>query len=181
MAISNRDRVGTMFELLAPPLDAFISQAVAPALKEGSSWTSLVALKDNKKGAAGKDYHELDPQVQLRMLTENIPNSIKQGWYPFDDAIGRVGQGYSKELREARNDWAHNKSFSDDDAYRCLDTAERLLASIGAPSVADEVKAIRLGLRRLTADKDDRKVLKSAAVTPESAGLRPWREVLAPH
>jgi Swt1-like HEPN/Protein of unknown function (DUF499) len=181
MAISNRDRVGSMFELLAPPLDDFIARSVAPVLKEGGSWTSLVALKDNKKGAAGKDYHELDPQVQLRMLTENIPNSVKQGWYPFDDAIGRVGQGYSKELREARNDWAHNKSFSDDDAYRCLDTAERLLVSIGAPSVADEVKAIRLGLRRITADKDDRKVLKSAAVTPESAGLRPWREVLKPH
>jgi hypothetical protein len=181
MATSNRDRVGRMFELLAPPLDDFISSAVAPALKEGSSWTSLVALKDKKKGAGGKDYHKLDPQVQLRMLTENIPHSIKQGWYPFDDAIGRVGQGYSKELREARNDWAHNKSFSDDDAYRCLDTAERLLVSIGAPSVADEVKAIRLGLRRITADKDDRKVLKSAVVTPESAGLRPWREVLKPH
>jgi len=56
-----------------------------------------------------------------------------------------------------------------------------LLVAIGTPSVADEVKAIRLGLRRLTADKDDRKVLKSAAVTSESAGLRPWREVLAPH
>lgn len=181
MAISNRDRVGSMFELLAAPLDDFISGAVAPALEEGSSWTSLVELKDAKKGVEGKDYDPRDPQVQLRMLTENIPNSIKQGWYPFDDAIGRVGQGYSKELREARNDWAHNKSFSDDDAYRCLDTAERLLTSIGAPSVADEVKAIRLGLRRITADKDDRKVLKSAAVTPESAGLRPWREVLRPH
>ena len=138
-------------------------------------------LKDEQKGVTGKDYHHLDPQVQLRMLTENIPHGLRAGWYPFDDAIGRVGQGYSKELREARNDWAHNKSFSDDDAYRCLDTAERLLVAIGAPSVADEVKAIRLGLRRITADKDDRRVLKSAAVTPESAGLRPWREVLAPH
>jgi predicted AAA+ superfamily ATPase len=181
MAISNRDRVGRMFELIAPALDDFIARSVAPQLPEGTSWTRLVEMKDTKKGVEGKEYHALDPQVQLRMLTENIPHSLKQGWYPFDDAIGRVGQGYCKELREARNDWAHNKSFSDDDAYRCLDTAERLLAAIGAPSVADEVKAIRLGLRRLTADKDDRKVLKSAAVTPESAGLRPWREVLAPH
>jgi Swt1-like HEPN/Protein of unknown function (DUF499) len=181
MAISNRDRVGKMFELLAPPLDDFISDAVAPALEDGISWTSLVALKDTEKGVKKEDYDPRDPQVQLRMLTENIPNSIKRGWFPFNDAIGRVGQGYSKELREARNDWAHNKSFSDDDAYRYLDTAERLLASIGAPSVADEVKTIRLGLRRITADKDDRKVLKSAAVTPESAGLRPWREVLRPH
>ncbi len=181
MAIANRDRIGKMFELLAPALDEFIARSVAPQLPEGSSWAALVAMKDKKKGIDGKEYDRLDPQVQLRMLTENIPHNLKAGWYPFDDAIGRVGQGYSKELREARNDWAHNKSFSDDDAYRCLDTAERLLAAVGAPSVAENVKAIRLGLRRLTADKDDRKVLKSAAVTPESAGLRPWREVLAPH
>ena len=181
MAFSNRDRVGKMFELLAPPLDEFIARSVASKLNKGASWTVLVQLKDEQKGVTGKEYHQLDPQVQLRMLTENIPHNLKAGWYPFDDAIGRVGQGYCKELREARNDWAHNKSFSDDDAYRCLDTAERLLVAIGAPAVADEVKTIRLGLRRLTADKDDRKVLKSAAVTPESAGLRPWREVLAPH
>jgi predicted AAA+ superfamily ATPase len=181
MAISNRDRIGKMFELLAPALDDFIARAVAPKLPEGASWTKLVEMKDAKKGIEGKEYAQLDPQVQLRMLTENIPHSLKAGWYPFDDAIGRVGQGYSKELREARNEWAHNKSFTDDDAYRSLDTAERLLVAIGAPSVADEVQTIRLGLRRLTADKDDRKVLKSAAVTPESAGLRPWREVLAPH
>ncbi|MDQ3759611.1 MAG: Swt1 family HEPN domain-containing protein, partial [Actinomycetota bacterium] len=181
MATSNRDRIGKMFELIAPALDDFIARSVAAQLPDGASWTALVAMKDKKKGIEGKDYHALDPQVQLRMLTENIPHNVKPGWYPFDDAIGRVGQGYSKELREARNDWAHNKSFSDDDAYRCLDTAERLLLSIDGAAVADEVKAMRLGLRRLTADKDDRKVLKSAAVTPESAGLRPWREILAPH
>src|SRR3954447_1891380 len=181
MAISNRDRIGTMFELLAPALDDFIARAVASELPEGASWFALVAMKDKKKGIEGKDYDRRDPQVQLRMLTENIPHNLKPGWYPFDDAIGRVGQGYSKELREFRNDWAHNKSFSDDDAYRALDTAERLLIAIGGPAVADEVKTIRLGLRRLTADKDDKKVLQSAAVTPESTGLRPWREVLQPH
>ncbi|MDQ3631720.1 MAG: DUF499 domain-containing protein, partial [Actinomycetota bacterium] len=138
-------------------------------------------MKDKKKGIEGKEYHHLDPQVQLRMLTENIPHNLKPGWYPFDDAIGRVGQGYSKELREARNDWAHNKSFSDDDAYRCLDTAERLLVAVGGSASADEVKGIRLGLRRLTANKDDKKVLQSAVISPESAGLPPWREVLRPH
>jgi predicted AAA+ superfamily ATPase len=181
MATSNRDRIGKMFELLAPALDDFIARSVAPRLSQGESWTEFVSRRDAKKGIKGKDYNPLDPQVQLRMLTENIPHTLHPGWYPFDDAIGRVGQGYCKELREARNEWAHNKSFSDDDAYRCLDTAERLLVAIGEPSVAEEVKAIRLGLRRLTADKDDRRALKSAAVTPGSEGLRPWREVLAPH
>jgi len=181
VALSNRDRIGKMFELVAPALDDFIARSVASQLSANASWTSLVALKDAKKGIEGKTYDALDPQVQLRMLTENIPHHIASGWYPFDDAIGRVGQGYAKELREYRNDWAHNRSFSDDDAYRCLDTGERLLAAVGAPAVADDVKAIRLGLRRLTADKDDKRVLQSAAVTPGSAGLRPWREVLAPH
>src|SRR5689334_399966 len=132
MATSNRDRVGKMFELVAPPLDRFIGEAVADALNGTASWTDLVALKDKQKGITGKTYSEGDPLVQLRMLTENIPNHVKKGWYPFDDVIGRVGQGYCKELREYRNAWAHQESFSDDDAYRCLDTAERLLVLIGA-------------------------------------------------
>lgn len=181
MATSNRDRIGRMFELLAPALDEFITRSVASALNKGTDWTVFVQLKDESKGIDGKEYSRLDPQVQLRMLTENIPAGLRKGWYPFDDAIGRVGQGYTKELREYRNDWAHNKPFSDDDAYRCLDTAERLLVLVGAAPVADEVKSIRLGLRRLSAEKDDRKVLMSAVATPESTGLRPWREVLAPH
>ena len=101
MAISNRDRIGQTFELLAPALDEFIARSVTPQLPEGASWTALVAMKDKKKGIEGKEYHRLDPQVQLRMLTENIPHNLKPGWYPFDDAIGRVGQGYCKELREA--------------------------------------------------------------------------------
>lgn len=180
MAISNRDRIGKMFELLAPPLDDFIMRLVEPQL-EGQPWTVLVALKDKAKGAPDKDYDRRDPQVQLRMITENIPNFAKKGWYPFSDQLSRPQQAFTSELREARNAWAHNASFSDDDAYRYLDTAERLLAAIGSPEEADEVKAIRLGLRRLTADKDDKKVLQSAAVTPESAGLRPWREILQPH
>lgn len=172
MALSNRDRIGKMFELLAPALDDFIARLVEPRL-EGQPWTALVALKDKTKGAPDKDYDRLDPQVQLRMITENVPNFVQKGWYPFSDQLSRPQQAFTSELREVRNAWAHNASFSDDDAYRSLDTAERLLVAIGAPKVADEVKTIRLGLRRLTADKDDKRVLQSAAVTPESAGLRP--------
>ena len=33
----------------------------------------------------------------------------------------------------------------------------------------------------MTADKDDKKVLKAAVDNPEAAGLKPWREVLPPH
>src|SRR4051812_22627683 len=85
MALSNRDRIGKMFELLAPALDDFIARSVASQLSAKASWTALVAMKDKKKGIEGKEYSALDPQVQLRMLTENIPHNLKPGWYPFDD------------------------------------------------------------------------------------------------
>ena len=181
MATSNRDRIGQMFELMAPPLDQFIGAAVADVLTDGASWVSLVELKDRQKDITGKTYSESDPQVQLRILTENIPHQLKKGWYPFDDALGRVGQGYATELRNCRNAWAHNESFSDDDAYRYLDTGERLMTLVGASNVADEVRAIRLSLRRITADKDDKKVIASAMVSAEATGLRAWRDVLQPH
>ncbi len=184
MALSNRDRIDRMFQVLAPALDDFISTVVGqgdPAL--GAVWTKLVQTKDSKQGAPStKTYDALDPQVQFRILTEgNITGGFKPGWYPFNQVIGRAGETFASELREVRNTWAHNGTFTDDDAYRALDTGERLLTLIGAAKEADQVRGIRLNLRRVTADKDDKKVLKAAVDNPEAAGLRPWREVLRPH
>jgi predicted AAA+ superfamily ATPase len=179
---SNRDRIGKMFELLALPLDEFIARAVEPELEEGVEWSELVAAGDGKKkGAPGKSYERSDPQVQLRMLTENVPGKFKPGWQPFHGQLSPTQRSFASELREARNDWAHMKSFSDDDAYRILDTAERFLRGINAAEPADDVRRLRLELRRVASDKDDRRALKSAAVMPESEGLAPWRDVLPPH
>src|ERR1035441_595489 len=184
MALSNRDRIDRMFQIIAPALDDFISSVIGqadPAM--GAKWTKLVQGKDVKNGVpADKTYDPLDPQVQFRILTEsNITGGFKQGWYPFNQALGRPGETFASELREARNEWAHNGTFTDDDAYRALDTGERLLKLIGASAAADEVRGVRLNLRRMTADKDDKKVLKAAVNNPEASGLNPWREVLQPN
>lgn len=184
MALSNRDRIDRMFQVMAPALDDFISTVIGqvdPAM--GAEWTKLVQGKDLKNSvSAGKVYDPLDPQVQFRMLTEgNITGGHKQGWYPFNQALGKAGESFAIELREVRNTWAHNGTFTDDDAYRSLDTGERLLKLVGATSEAEEVRNIRLNLRRVTADKDDKKVLKAAVTNPEASGLKPWREVLQPH
>jgi predicted AAA+ superfamily ATPase len=184
MALSNRDRIDRMFQVIAPALDDFISSVIGqadPAM--GAKWTNLVQGKDVKNGVpADKTYDPLDPQVQFRILTEgNITGGFRQGWYPFNQALGRSGETFASELREVRNEWAHNGTFTDDDAYRALDTGERLLKLIGASAEADEVRSVRLNLRRMTADKDDKKVLKAAVNNPEASGLNPWREVLQPH
>ena len=43
-------------------------------------------------------------------------------------------RNYVRELIDARNRWAHQEPFSSDDAYRALDSAERLLQAISALS-----------------------------------------------
>jgi predicted AAA+ superfamily ATPase len=178
---SNRDRIGRMFELLAPKLDEFISLAVEKELDDGVDWTSLVAAKDAKRGVTGKQYLRTDPQVQLRLITENIPHNIRPGWYPFNGLLGPAQKSFASELREVCDAWAHLKAFADDDAYRALDTCERFLGAIGAADTAGEVRKLRLELRRVASDKDDKKTLKSSVVMPEAAGLAPWRDVLQPH
>lgn len=184
MALSNRDRIGRMFEVMAPALDDYISSLIGRESPElGAAWATLVEAKDAKKSeTAGRVYDPLDPQVQLRMLTEgNITAGLRGGAYVVVKALGRAGESFAMELREVRNTWAHNGSFSDDDAYRALDTAERLLGIVGAMDAVEQVRGIRLNLRRVTADKADKKVLKAAVANPQAAGLRPWREVLPPH
>ena len=181
MATSNRERIGQMFDLLSEPLGRFIAEVLGPQLPEGTTWIQLVALKDSENGIAGKTYSAEDPLVQLRMLTENIPHQVKKGWFPFDGRLSHGQKSFATELRDVRNTWAHGGSFSDDDAYRALDTAERLLNSIQEPSVADQIAKIRLNLRRVTAEKDDKRTLRAAATNSGSEGLRPWREVLVPH
>jgi len=184
MALSNRDRIDRMFQKMAAPLDDFIASVVGQGDPElGAVWTKLVQAKDVKNGATGdKIYDPLDPQVQFRILTEgNVTSGFKANWYPFNKALGKAGESFAIELREVRNSWAHNGTFSDDDAYRALDTGERLLKLIGAMKEADEVHGIRLNLRRVTADKDDKKVLKAAVDNPEATGLQAWRDVLPPH
>lgn len=175
---SNRDRIGQLFETLGPVLNEFITRTIAPEIAADKSWTDVYEAVMR----SGNPVNAEDPSIQLKFLAENFPGRFKRGWQPFKATLGRIGEAYAGELLQVRHAWAHMKSFTDDDAYRALDTAERLMTSIGAPNAADKIARIRLDLRRITADKDDKRTLRSvAAANPESSGLRPWREVLQPH
>ncbi|BBG03922.1 MULTISPECIES: Swt1 family HEPN domain-containing protein [Pseudonocardia] len=182
MALSNRDRVGQAFEQLAVGLDEFITRVLAPELADGSDWTLVLAAKDAQRGGRPGTYSRLDPQCSLRMLSENVTGAVKDGWYPFNAHLSRSEQSLASELRETRNKWAHNASFSSDDAYRALDSVERLLRAAGTPKQAEEVKRQRIDLRRLSAEQEDRKAVRNGSSSDlRSNGLAPWREVLRPH
>lgn len=182
MATTNRDRIGQMLEILAPALDTFIQRVVEPELPSGEDWTYVAEIRDQTRGRGGaKTYSRSDPQLQFRMLCANITSQFKSQWYPFDKYLSRSQKALAMELAEVRNAWAHNNSFTNDDASRALDTAERLLRAINAGAEADKVQKIRVDLRRLAADRDDQRTIKKATLDTPTVGLRPWREVLVPH
>lgn len=177
MALSNRDRIGAMLELLAKELEPYIARVLVPLLPGAANdWTRLLATKD---GHAGKQYSPTDAQVQLRTLTENLPGV----GYAFNASLSRGQQNLASELRGVRDNWAHLQSFSPDDTYRALDTGERLLKAIGAAKSADALRAARLDVQRSAYADETKRDARSRASMPglQSADLPAWRSVLQPH
>jgi hypothetical protein len=105
---------------------------------------------------------------------------ITEDWRAFSDHLSRVEQSFASELRGARDRWAHGDPFSADDAYRALDTMERLLGAADAAEQAAEVRRLRLDAQRATLEAETRRAVRSAAGV-EGLGLKPWREVITPH
>jgi predicted AAA+ superfamily ATPase len=89
-----------------------------------------------------------------------------------------------QELREVRNRWAHQHTFSTDDTYRALDSAARLLTAVSAPQ-ADDIEKMKMELLRLRFDEqvrgERRRVGGSLIEAAAIGALKPWREVVTPH
>jgi predicted AAA+ superfamily ATPase len=113
---------------------------------------------------------------------------LKLMWEAWNDVfrrtLGPAERSLVSELRDLRNKWAHQESFSSDDAYRALDSAGRLLTAVSAPQ-SDEIEKMKMELLRLRFDEQVRsEKRKSAGTAIESAvatHLKPWREVVTPH
>ena len=89
-----------------------------------------------------------------------------------------------QELRDHRNKWAHQESFSSDDTYRALDSAGRLLTAVSALE-AEEIERMKTELLRLRFDEqvrgEKRKSAGTAIERAAASNLKPWREVVTPH
>ncbi|TFC67798.1 Swt1 family HEPN domain-containing protein [Cryobacterium sp. TMT2-4] len=177
MAKSNSDRINEALDLLVEALGPVIDQVLLPLLPPGvDDWPALLAAKDD---VGGKSYERTDPQVQLRVFTERLGNL----GFPFGQVLSRAEQNLAGEMRDVRDKWAHKKPFSADDAYRALDTCERLLRAINAPTQADGVRKLRLDVQRAAYSEETRRDTRNASAMPAlaAADLAPWREVLRPH
>ncbi|WP_406693623.1 Swt1 family HEPN domain-containing protein [Singulisphaera sp. Ch08] len=83
--------------------------------------------------------------------------------------LGPAERSLVSELRDHRNKWAHQETFSGNDAYRSLDSAGRLLNAVSAPQ-ADDVERMKTELLRLRFDEQARSEKRKSAGTVLEGG-----------
>lgn len=177
--ITNYDRVGKTLDLLRQGLTPFLQRELEGVL--ATKWRDRVMDlfpddKDAAKAIAGKE--PWDCHIVLVTLW-GLWNEV------FKKTLGHAERSLVSELRTFRNDWAHQKQFSTDDAYRCMDSSERLLTAVSAPQ-AEQINAEKTRLMREKYEQGIRDERKKRATLPgldgePMSGLTPWREVVTPH
>jgi predicted AAA+ superfamily ATPase len=176
MAITNHERVGKALELLKAGLGPFAEREFASAYQANAQSQAALFLGDDRL-LANKPVTQWDASALLKLMWDAW-NEV------FRKTLGQSERTLVSELRDQRNKWAHQQTFSSDDAYRVLDSAGRLLVAVSAPQ-ADEIEKMKMELLRLRFDEQVRsEKRKSAGTAVESAAtgnLKPWREVVTPH
>lgn len=177
MALTNHERVGKALELLREGLAPFVERELVS--EYGKYWVTQVTASwpHDVDWNGDTDEPHLDIAVLLRIMWEQWNQVFKR-------TLGHSERSLVSELRETRNRWAHQGAFSSDDAYRALDSAERLLTSVSAPE-ASAVGKMKIELLRVRYEEQLRSdKRRSAGVAIESTvtgSLKPWREVVVPH
>jgi predicted AAA+ superfamily ATPase len=176
MAITNHERVGKAMELLKQGLGPFVEREFKSSYKERALAEATRYLGEDRI-LAKKGISEWDAAGLLKLMWESW-NDV------FRRTLGSADRSLVSELRDLRNKWAHQQTFSSDDAYRALDSAGRLLAAVSAPQ-SDEIEKMKMELLRLRFDEqvrtEKRKSTGTAIESATAANLKPWREVVTPH
>ncbi len=176
MATTNHERVGKALELLKAGLAPFVEREFKSVHKDRATAEAARYLGEDRQNAK-KTIADWDTAAHLKVMWESW-NDV------FRKTLGPSERSLVNELRTHRNKWAHQETFSSDDAYRALDSAGRLLTAVSAPQ-AEEVEKMKMELLRVRFDEQARgEKRRSAGPAIESAAtsnLKPWREVVTPH
>ncbi|MCZ7570815.1 MAG: Swt1 family HEPN domain-containing protein [Ardenticatenaceae bacterium] len=177
MAITNQDRVGKGLDLLRAGLAPFVEREVQAAARSGGLSHETIRRFADDPRLADRPIADWDAAALLKLMWDAWNEVFRQ-------TLGFAERSLVSELREVRNQWAHQDPFSSDDADRALDSMARLLTAVSAPQ-ADEVGRMKMELRRLVFDEQVRSEKRKAGgslIEAAAAGaLKPWREVVTPH
>jgi predicted AAA+ superfamily ATPase len=162
-------------ELLRAGLAPYVEREIHAA--SGNVRMETIRRFSDDPMLAGKTIAEWDIAGLLRLMTETWNEVFRQ-------TLGFAERNLVGELREWRNRWAHQNTFSGADTERTLDSAARLLTAVSAPQ-ADELSRMKAELSRLIYDEqvrgERRKAGGSLIEAAASGALTPWREIVTPH
>ena len=183
MAKSNRVRVGEIMDVLRDALGPYVL-AQFKARYRGKYLQEMEYLLYE----LNRPQHLPDEAAALEKLDiQSWLNLMNRKWNEvFRDKLSQTERNYISELRDARNKWAHQNAFSNDNAYRAADTAIRLLQAIGADKQAQAANVHAQQLLRQRFDRDAQKSARQSAALDDvlrttTAGLKPWRLAIQPH
>lgn len=176
MAISNHERVGKALDLLKAGLGPFVERELENTYRERAHAEALRFVGEDRLLAKQRP-RDWDTAAQLKLMWETW-NDV------FRKTLGGAERSLVNELRDYRNKWAHQQTFSSDDTYRALDSVHRILLAVSAPE-AGELDKMKTELLRLRFDEQMRGEKRKSANTPvesqATGNLKPWREVVTPH
>ena len=147
MAITNHERVGKALDYLNAGLLPFVEREMTQVY--GEDWEEIAVKAYPEDHPARGEKGRWDTQKILLVMWDQW-NTV------FIKTLGHAERSIISELRETRNNWAHQQTFSGNDTYRALDSVERLLNAVSAPQAAD-VEKMRIELLR-TQFEDKRRV-----------------------
>ena len=151
MAKSNRDRVSDILYALKEGLGVFILREFKMVYKAQGY---LREVEETLRSVAYDPPYMVNEANALDGIDAH--GWLKLMWAKWNDVfktkLGQSERNYVSELMTARNDWAHQKAFTNEDAHRTADTATRLLEAVGATAQAQVTRGIAQELLRLRFD-----------------------------
>ena len=139
-------------ELLGVALGQYVDRRMTQRSPVGGNWKAVYA---------GENV-DSDASTLISVILDNWPDI-------FRNDLRAIGRSLLSEARSWRNDWAHNRTFSDPDTDRALDTVERLLKLIDAPEAA-EVGASKAKMPRTQDEADDNRAIPQSPTRIEKPG-----------
>ena len=119
MALTNHERVGKAIDLLTKGLKPFVVRQIQTFYKD--NWQQAIPMPPGERQTLGPNQiPHVDAQALLALMWDEW-NQV------FRNTLGHAERSIVSELRDVRNKWAHQKTFSTDDAYRAIDSIGRLL------------------------------------------------------
>ena len=179
MAKSNIDRVQEALRLFQNGYRPFVTRQMEA--RHGKKWENKAGELLREKSKGGRV-----PDNAAQWDAAAIIDVIQSDWqYNFRKQLDATHRNLLFEIRDIRNQWAHQQAFSTQDTVRALDTMKRALDAVSASNEAAAVDQLHQETMRVRFQEMQRSAAatarKQAVAGEPMGGLRPWREVIQPH